>query len=92
MKIDTAIAEVKQAALEGEKNLKNHPPEAARADHPGHPGHLHLAMELLRRAQHDLAQEEDNAQSRGPRQRSLKHVERAIHFTERAIQDLRQGR
>ena len=87
--VDAAIAEVRKAAAEDGKNVWNHPAEDAHLDRPGR---LHHAMELLQKARQDLAQEEDNPEARGLKQRSLEHVEHAIHATEHAIRDVEHGR
>ena len=89
MQVDAAIAEVKKAAVEDGKDLWNHPPEDA---HLNRAGRLHHAVELLQKARQDLAQEEDNPEARGLKQRSIEHVEHAIHATEHAIRDVERGR
>ncbi|MBV8603182.1 MAG: hypothetical protein JO224_00720 [Pelomonas sp.] len=87
--IDAAIGEIKRAAVEDAKNLEDHPHEDADLDHPGR---LHHALELLRRARQDLAQEEDNPEARELKHRSIEHVEHAIGATEHAIRDVEDGR
>jgi hypothetical protein len=87
--IDRAIHEAKVAAIEDGKNLADHPKEDAHLDHPGR---LHHAMELLRKAKADVSGEEDNPESREMRHRVLEHVDAAMHATERAIHDVEHGR
>jgi len=87
--IDRAIDEVKKAAREDEKDLRNHPHEDAHLDHPGR---LHHALELLRKAHDDLAIEEDNPEARGLKHRALEHVDHATDATKHAIHDVEQGR
>ncbi|WP_295994669.1 hypothetical protein [Rugamonas sp.] len=87
--IDHALDEVKKAAREDEKNLRDHPHEDARI---GQPGRLHHALELLKKAHDDLAIEEDNPEARGLKHRSMEHVDRAMEATKHAIHDVEQGR
>jgi hypothetical protein len=87
--IDAAIGEIKRAAIDDGKNVNDHPA----ADVPGdHPGHLHKALELLRKVHSDVAREEDDPQIRGLRDRAVGHIDGAIHATERAIGDVNHGR
>lgn len=87
--IDQALGEVKNAARADEKNLREHPHEDARMDHPGR---LHHALELLRKAHDDLAIEEDNPEARGLKHRAMEHVDRAMEAAKHAIHDVEQGR
>src|SRR5215472_7941016 len=56
------------------------------------PGRLHKALELLRKTKADVAREEDDPAVRGLRDRAVGHIDGAIHATEHAIGDVRQGR
>jgi hypothetical protein len=87
--IDAAIGEIKRAAIDDGKNLNDHP----NVDVPGdRPGHLHKALELLRKVHSDVAREEDDPVTRGLRDRAVGHIDGAIHATERAIHDVKTGR
>jgi hypothetical protein len=87
--IDSAIREIKHAAIDDGKNVSDHP----NVDVPGdRPGHLHKALELLRKVHADVAREEDDPATRGLRDRAVGHIDGAIHATERAIHDVKTGR
>jgi hypothetical protein len=87
--IDAAIREIKKAAIDDGKNVDDHP----NVDVPGdRPGHLHKALELLRKVHSDVAREEDDPASKGLRDRAVGHIDGAIHATERAIGDVKTGR
>jgi hypothetical protein len=83
--IDHAIGEIKKAAIEDGKNLDNHPQDDAHLDHPGR---LHHALDLLRKAHNDLSGEEDNPETRDLKHRSLDNVDAAIRATEHAVHDV----
>jgi hypothetical protein len=83
--IDRAIAEAKRAAIDDGKDLHDHPHEDAKLDHPGR---LHHALELLHKAHKDVAEEEDNPESRELRHRVLEHIDGATRATEHAIHDV----
>lgn len=87
--IDAAIREIKHAAIDDGKNVNDHPNVDVAADRPGH---LHKALELLRKVHSDVAREEDDPVTRGLRNRAVGHIDAAIHATERAIGDVRTGR
>jgi hypothetical protein len=89
VEIDRAIGEAKKAAGEDEKNLADRPHEDANLNHPGR---LHHAVELLRKAKGDVAQEEDNPEARRLRHAVVDHIEAAIRATERAIHDVETGK
>ena len=80
--IDAAIREIKEAAIDDGKNLQDHPPLDVKADYKGR---LHRAMELLRKAEKDCHEEEDNNFARGLQKRALQHIKEAIRFTEEGI-------
>ncbi len=75
-------ASIKEASIDDGKNLNDHPGVDARMDWPGR---LHRSLELLRRARHDCAEEEDNGFARGLRGRAIQHIDAAIRLTEDAI-------
>jgi hypothetical protein len=80
--IDLAIREIREAAIDDGKNLADHPPVDFKTDYFGR---VHRALELLRQARADCAQEEDNDFARGLRHRALRHIEEAIHLAEDAL-------
>jgi len=80
--IDSAINDLKQASRDDGKNLADRPREDARLDHPGR---LHHAVELLRKAHADVNHEEDNPWAREPKAHALQHIDVAIRATDRAI-------
>jgi hypothetical protein len=87
--IDAAIREIKHAAIDDGKDINDHP----KMDVPeGRPGHLHKALEILRKVRADVAREEDDPAVRGLRDRAVGHIEAAIHATERAVADVKNGR
>jgi hypothetical protein len=87
--IDKAIGEIKRAAIDDGKNVNDHPNVDVPADRPGH---LHKALELLRKVRSDVAREEDDPATRGLRDRAVHHIDAATHATERAIRDAKTGR
>jgi len=84
--IDDAIKEIKKAAIDDGKDLEDHPPVDVRMDWSGR---LHRALELVNKAHHDVAQEEDNALAQGLQQRALEHIDKAHHHIEEAIEVIR---
>ncbi len=87
--IDRAIGEVQKAAMRDDKDVYNQPHEDANLEHAGR---LHHAVELLQAAHNDLAQEEDNPESRGLKHRALDHVDHALEAARHAIHDVENGR
>ncbi len=87
--IDAAIGEIKRAAIEDGKDIHDHP----RMDAPNdRRGRLHKALEILRKTHDDVAREEDDPMTKGLRNRAVGHIDGAIHATEKAINDVRNGR
>ena len=87
--IDAAIGEIKRAAIDDGKDLRDHPS----VDLPNeHGGRLHRAVELLRKVHSDVNREEDDPAVRGLKHRALEHVDIAVEETERAIRDVERGR
>jgi hypothetical protein len=80
--IDEAIREIKEASIDDGKNLNDHPPVDAKMDFAGR---LHRALELLRKADKDCHEEEDNSFAKGLQKRALHHIHEAIRFTEQGI-------
>jgi hypothetical protein len=87
--IDAAIGEIKHAAIDDGKNIEDHPS----VDGPkNRPGRLHKALELLHKVHSDVAREEDGPMTRGLRDRSIGHIDAAIHATDGALADAERGR
>ena len=82
--IDRAISEIKKAAIDDGKNINDH--VHVDANRPW-AGRLHDAHDLLSRAHHDVAQEEDNPTTRGLRDRVLSHIDKASYFVDKALGD-----
>jgi len=87
--IDRAIGEARRAAAEDGKNLDNHPHEDAVLDHAGR---LHRAMDLLHAARADMAQPEDNPETRQRRDLCAQHIDAALRATGQAIADVQAHR
>ncbi len=80
--IDKAISEIKRAAIDDGKNLNDHPPIDA---HIGHAGRYRRALELLDKAHHDIAREEDDPSVRGLRNRAIHHIEEAHRIVDHLV-------
>jgi tetratricopeptide (TPR) repeat protein len=74
--INKAIGEIKKAAIEDGKNLKDHPVVDAALDRQGR---FQKALELLKSARHDINKEEDNGNAEGLKDRALGHINNAIN-------------
>jgi len=83
-RIDAAINEIKQAAIDDGKNLGYHP---AVDERPDHRGRIHEAVEYLRKARADISSGESNAYANGLRDRAIGHVDGAIKAARRVFQD-----
>jgi hypothetical protein len=81
--IAVAMREIREAAIEDEKN----PSDAGPADTMVWGDRLHRALELLESAKRDLSAEEDNAWANGLKARSLGHVDKAINWVREGIAD-----
>jgi len=79
--IDHAISEIKKAAIDDGKNINDH--VRVDANRPW-AGRLHDAHDLLSKAHHDVAQEEENPTTRGLRDRVLSHIDKASYFVDQA--------
>jgi hypothetical protein len=82
--IDDAIRDLKQAAIDDGKDVYFHPPVDERPDMPGR---LHGAVDALKKARADIDREEDNGWARGLRNRSIQHIDDALHHVRRAIHE-----
>ena len=87
--IDRTIAELKAAAIDDGKNIRDH---ANVDDHTNYAGRLRSAVGLLRSALEDTNREEDDPEARGLRQRAVGHIVAALHATDLAIQDIERSR
>ncbi len=87
-RIDEAIQDIKKAAIDDGKDLKDHPPVDAKLDKRGR---LHRAEELLKKVHADVAREEDDPLTKGLRDRAVHHVDQALHATAKAIHDAEAG-
>lgn len=87
-RIDATIGDIKRAAIDDGKDLRDHPAVDANLDRRGR---LHRAEELLRKVHNDIAREEDDPITRGLRDRAVHHVDEAIAATHRTIADAERG-
>ena len=87
-RINNAIDEIKKAAIDDGKDIKDHPPVDATLDKKGR---LHRAEELLQKVHSDIAREEDDPMTKGLRDRAVHHVDEALHATSKAIHDAEKG-
>ena len=80
--IDAAIVDVQRAAIRDGKDPGFQPPPDMPRDHRGR---FRRADEILRQVFRDLARPEDDPYTVGLRDRAIRHVDVAIHATDRAI-------
>ena|SRR5271154_434806 len=80
--INHAIDEIKKAAIDDHKNINDHVHIDANVPWSGH---LHQARDLLDKAHRDVAQEEDNPETRGLQARVITHIDRAHQYVEAAL-------
>lgn len=86
--IEKAINEITRAAINDGKDLR----AALAIDVPRERGgRLHRALDLLESARDAVSHAEDDARSRGLRNRALIHIQAAMHSTREAIEDRRFG-
>ena len=85
--IDSAIREIKAAAIDDGKPLEDHPP----IDRPTWGGRRQRSGELLGQARNDISQEEDSPSSRVHRLRGLafQHIGNAERAVREGIEDAR---
>ena len=82
-KIDTAINEIKQAAIDDGKDINHHVVVDA---HLARAGRFHKALELLNKAKEDVSREEDQADTRGLQLRVIHHIDEARAEIRRVIE------
>ena len=87
-RIDNAINEIKKAAIDDGKDIKDHLQVDATLDKKGR---LHRAEELLKKVHSDIAREEDDPMTKGLRDRAVRRVDEALHATSKAIHDAEKG-
>ncbi len=87
--IDRAIRDIRAAAIDDGKNLRDHPPVDTREPWAGRIG---KALVELRAARDDVSSEEDNAFASGLRARGLKNIDVAIQLTEQGIAESERAR
>jgi hypothetical protein len=85
----TVIKDIQRASIDDGKDLADHPAVDEALDYNGH---LQRAMVLLHRCRRDLARAEDDPSVRGLRNRSLVHLDRAMHQVKKAIHAAGFGR
>jgi len=83
--IDRAIDDAKHAAWTDGKDLDNHVAPDVDVDERGR---LHAAVGLLRQAEQNVNQQEDNRSARDDRERVLHDIDFALDATQRAIDDV----
>lgn len=86
-KLDAAIREIKDAAIDDGKPIEDHPPIDARMRHRDR---IRAAVELLDKAARDIEQREDNGFARGLRGRAIGHIRDAARWSREAIEDRRR--
>jgi hypothetical protein len=79
--IDAAIREIKHAAIDNGKDVRDHQPIDT---HMGWHDRFARANELLARAHRDLEHAEDVPQARGLRDRAILHIDEAHRTVDRA--------
>ena len=82
--IDTAINEIKHASYDDGKDVNDHPPVD---EYPDHRGRIHAAIDYLKKARADIAQEEDNQYADHLRDHAIGHIDAAIGAARRVFHD-----
>jgi hypothetical protein len=85
-KLDAAIREIKEAAIDDGKPTEDHPPIDARMRHRDR---IRAAIDLLDKAARDIEQREDNGFARGLRGRAVGHIRDAVRWSREAVEDRR---
>ena len=81
--IDEAIAELKRAAIDDGKDIRDH---KSVDTHLLRTDRFHKALELLDKAQQDASHEEDQPDTKGLRARVVRHIEAARREVHRVIE------
>ena len=79
--IDAAMKEIREASIDDGKRADDHPQLEERPDHMGR---LHEAMDFLKKAREDIAHGEDDQFGNRLRDRSYKHIDKAMENVKRA--------
>ncbi len=82
---ERAIQEIDRAAVLDHKDLNDHPGIDQRLDRRGR---FQKAMELLKRARHDIGKEEDNPRALAWRDGAYRHIDAAMDQLRLAARDL----
>jgi hypothetical protein len=86
-KVDAAIREIRDAAIDDGKPIEDHPAVDARLHHRDR---IRAAIDLLEKAARDIEQREDNGFARGLRGRAIGHIRDAIRWSREAVEDRRR--
>ena len=81
--IDEAIGELKHAAIDDGKDIKDHMPVDA---HLKRTDRFHKAIELLNKAEQDCSHPEEQADTKGLKERIIHHIEEARRETRHVIE------
>jgi hypothetical protein len=80
--IDKAIDDVKKAATDDGKNLKDHPAEDAGKDKVGN---VHRARELVEKAKKDIMEKDSNDATKALRDSAAAHLDEALKHIEESL-------
>jgi hypothetical protein len=86
-KLDAAIREIREAAIDDGKPIEDHPPVDA---HLRHRDRIRAAIDLLDKAARDIEEREDNGFARGLQGRAVGHIRDAVRWSREAIADRRR--
>jgi hypothetical protein len=86
-KLNAAIREINEAAIDDGKPIEDHPPIDARMRHRDR---IRTAIDLMEKAARDIEQREDNDFARGLRGRAVGHLHDAVRWSREAIEDRRR--
>jgi hypothetical protein len=86
-KLNAAIREINEAAIDDGKPIEDHPPIDARMHHRDR---IRAAIDLMEKAARDIEQREDNGFARGLRGRAVGHIRDAVRWSREAIEDRRR--
>ena len=86
-KLNAAVREINEAAIDDGKPIEDHPPIDARMRHRDR---IRAAVDLMEKAARDIEQREDNGFARGLRGRAVGHIRDAIRWSREAIEDRRR--
>jgi hypothetical protein len=81
--IDKAIGEIKRAAIDDGKDIRDHMPVDA---HLNRTDRFHKSLELLEKAKRDASGEEDQRDTRGLQKRVIHEIDEAEHAVHHTIE------